>query len=174
MKEFKIKRMTMEEFKLKYHVEEKPGEDLFSCGYSLSELGDLMDRSEEDKTYILVEDKVYAELDLAKNEVCANHLSDQEIVESVEKLNERFRDSLIDLREYLYSGRGAANSSQAKEIQLLMNQCIQEAKEILDKYNIRSRDQLKVMSNKHFIAEFLNGLFEDELYNVDIEIDCGL
>lgn len=174
MREFKIKRMTMEEFKLKYHLEGKSGEGLFPSGYLLSELGDLMDKSQEDRTYILVENQVYEESAIIKDEVCANHLSAQEIVDRVEKLNERFRDSLIDLREYLYSGKGAASSSQAKEIQLLMNQCIHEAKEILEKHNIKSRDQLKEMSKKHFIVEFLNGLFEDELYNVDIEIDCGL
>ena len=174
MKAIRIKKMTIEEFKIEYNLEEKQGEGHFPCGYPVSELSTIIDSSDEEKTYILVEDKLYEEPGEVNSEVFVNHVSAQEAIEMLEGLNERFRDALISLREYLYHGMGAADSSRAKEIQLEMNQCINEAKVLLDRHAIKDRGQLKEMSKKYFMVEFLNSLFGDEGYSTEIEIDCGL
>ncbi|MDU6359743.1 MAG: hypothetical protein E6590_07190, partial [Clostridiales bacterium] len=83
--------------------------------------------------------------------------------------------AIIHLREFLYSGNRSADAEQKKrEIQGIMNSCISEAKVLLNQCQITDRNKLKKMSKKYFMAEFLNSLFENEVYNVEIEIDCGL
>lgn len=173
MKEFKIQRMTMEEFKLKYNLGERQGEGDFPRSYSVSELGNIMGMSNEDKTYILVEDRLYEVLNEVDGEGSTGKLLSQDEVETIERINEDFRDSLISLREQLYHG-GGLGSEKVKDIRLAMNRCINGAKEILDKNNIKDRDKLKGVSNKYFVEEFLGGLFGDEKYQLEDEIDCGL
>ncbi|HAT4359404.1 TPA: hypothetical protein I9151_002954, partial [Clostridium perfringens] len=100
----------------------------------------------------------------------------REDIETIEKLNEEFRDSLISLREFLYHGNGKLDSEEARAIQVSMNNNIKSAKEILNRHNIVDKDQLKKMSKKYFMPDFLNGVFGNEEYNFEneVEIDCGL
>ena len=99
-------------------------------------------------------------------------------IQRIEELNESFRDALINERE-LYHSRTMGNPAGEKEMHMLMQQYVKEAREILDKHDIKTRDGLKAMSKKYFTVEFLNELFKDnaynsEAYNIEIDIDCGL
>ncbi|NGU22053.1 hypothetical protein G6Z36_10405, partial [Clostridium perfringens] len=125
-----------------------------------------------EEVYFLIEDKLYAE---PKEAIGEGELSREEI-ETIEKLNEEFRDSLISLREFLYHGNGKLDSEEARDIQVSMNNNIKSAKEILNRHNIVDKDQLKKMSKKYFMPDFLNGVFGNEEYNFEneVEIDCGL
>ncbi|MEG0326838.1 MAG: hypothetical protein RR618_09985 [Cellulosilyticaceae bacterium] len=156
-----------------YNLSEEQSENYFSCGYPASELSNLMDEF-GDKTYILIEDKLYKEFKETSDEESSNSLVSQAEVEKIEKLNEEFRDALISSREYLYHGGSALNSEEAKAVRATMNGCINEAKEILNESDIKGIEQLKKMSKKHFIAEFLEGLFGNEIYHFEDHIDCGL
>lgn len=168
MQELKIKKMTMEEFKNEFSLE---GIEKLST-YELSELGNIIDNSKEGEIYFLVENKLYAE---PKASLCNEELSKSEI-ESIEKLNEEFRDSLISLREFLYHGNGKLDSEEARAIQVSMNNNIKTAKEILVKHNITNKDEIKKLSKKYFMPDFLNGVFGNEEYNFEneVDIDCGL
>ena len=155
MKELRIKKFTVEEFKNKFNLDNIEN----ISAYEVSELGNLFENSSED-VYFLIEDKLYAE---PKKAIGEGELSREEI-ETIEKLNEEFRDSLISLREFLYHGNGKLDSD------------IKSAKEILNRHNIVDKDQLKKMSKKYFMPDFLNGVFGNEEYNFEneVEIDCGL
>lgn len=168
MQELKIKKMTMEEFKDEFRLK---GIEKLST-YELSELGNIIDNSKEGEIYFLVENKLYAEPEAS---LCKEELSKSEI-ESIEKLNEEFRDSLISLREFLYHGNGKLDSEEARAIQISMNNNIKTAKEILVKHNITNKDEIKKLSKKYFMPDFLNGLFGNEEYNFEneVDIDCGL
>ena len=95
MKELRIKKFTVEEFKNKFNLDNIEN----ISAYEVSELGNLFENSSED-VYFLIEDKLYAE---PKKAIGEGELSREEI-ETIEKLNEEFRDSLISLREFLYHG----------------------------------------------------------------------
>ena len=55
-----------------------------------------------------------------------------------------------------------------------MNHCVKEAKILLSQNNIQDPATLKEVSNKYFMVEFLNGVFDTEIYAIEDEIDCGL
>ncbi|MDK0538170.1 hypothetical protein QTH16_08745 [Clostridium perfringens] len=167
MKELRIKKFTAEEFKNKFNLDNIEN----ISAYEISELGNLFENSSEE-VYFLIEDKLYAE---PKETIGEGELS-REDIETIEKLNEEFRDSLISLREFLYHGNGKLDSEEARTIQVAMNNNIKSAKEILNRYNIIDKDQLKKMSKKYFMPDFLNGVFGNEEYNFEneVEIDCGL
>lgn len=97
-----------------------------------------------------------------------------EDITKLEKLNADFRDALITFREYRYHGGGGLDEATVRAIQLAMNHCIKEAKVLLTQNNISDVDTLKKVTNKYFMIEFLNGVFDTEIYSVEDEIDCGL
>ena len=97
-----------------------------------------------------------------------------EEIEQLEKLNATFRDALISFREYRYHGGGQIDENILRNLQESMKLCVQEAKTILAQNNIQDLSTLKEMSNKYFMVEFLNGVFDTEIYAVEDEIDCGL
>nr|WP_307989388.1 hypothetical protein [uncultured Niameybacter sp.] len=97
-----------------------------------------------------------------------------EEIEQLEKLNATFRDALISFREYRYHGGGQIDENILRNLQESMKLCVQEAKTILAQNNIQDLSTLKEMSNKYFMIEFLNGVFDTEIYAVEDEIDCGL
>ena len=167
MKELRIKKFTVEEFKNKFNLDSIEN----ISAYEISELGNLFENSSEE-VYFLIEDKLYAE---PKESIGEGELS-REDIETIEKLNEEFRDSLISLREFLYHGNGKLDSEEARDIQVSMNNNIKSAKEILNRHNIVDKDQLKKMSKKYFMPDFLNGVFGNAEYNFEneVEIDCGL
>ena len=137
MKELRIKKFTVEEFKNKFNLDNIEN----ISAYEVSELGNLFENSSEE-VYFLIEDKLYAE---PKEAIGEGELS-REDIETIEKLNEEFRDSLISLREFLYHGNGKLDSKEARDIQVSMNNNIKLAKEILNRHNIVDKDQLKKMS----------------------------
>lgn len=92
----------------------------------------------------------------------------------LEKLNETFRDALIQFREHRYHGGNTLNEDILRNLQGTMNKCITEAKLLLAKNNISNISALKEASNKYFMIEFLNGVFDTEIYSIEDEIDCGL
>ena len=157
MKELRIKKFTVEEFKNKFNLDNIEN----ISAYEVSELGNLFENSSEE-VYFLIEDKLYAE---PKEAIGEGELS-REDIETIEKLNEEFRDSLISLREFLYHGNGKLDSEEARDIQVSMNNNIKSAKEILNRHNIVDKDQLKKMSKKYFMPDFLNGVFGNEEYNL--------
>lgn len=146
MKELRIKKFTVEEFKNKFNLDNIEN----ISAYEISELGNLFENSSEE-VYFLIEDKLYAE---PKEAIGEGELS-REDIETIEKLNEEFRDSLISLREFLYHGNGKLDSEEARSIQVAMNNNIKSAKEILNRHNIIDKDQLKKMSKKYFMPDFL-------------------
>ena len=156
MKELRIKKFTVEEFKNKFNLDNIEN----ISAYEVSELENLFENSSEE-VYFLIEDKLYAE---PKEAIGEGELS-REDIETIEKLNEEFRDSLISLREFLYHGNGKLDSEEARSIQVAMNNNIKSAKEILNRHNIIDKDQLKKMSKKYFMPDFLNGVFGNEEYN---------
>ena len=85
-------------------------------------------------------------------------------------------DTLISLREFLYHGNGKLDSEEVEIFSFQLNNNIKSAKEILNRHNIVDKDQLKKMSKKYFMPDFLNGVFGNEEYNFEneVEIDCGL
>lgn len=97
-----------------------------------------------------------------------------EEIEQLEKLNATFRDALISFREYRYHGGGQIDENILRNLQESMKLCVNEAKTILAQNNIQDLSTLKEMSNKYFMVEFLNGVFDTEIYAVEDEIDCGL
>lgn len=97
-----------------------------------------------------------------------------EEIEKLEKLNATFRDALISFREYRYHGGGQIDENILRNLQESMKLCVKEAKTILAQNNIQDLSTLKEMSNKYFMVEFLNGVFDTEIYAVEDEIDCGL
>ncbi|MBP3910663.1 MAG: hypothetical protein J6D39_03985 [Niameybacter sp.] len=164
MNQLTIQKITKEAFEAQYQLNGQ--------SYALTELGKVMELAKEDTVCMLVEDRLYinpVQLSLK------GAITDEEALAKVEALNETFRDAIIHLREFLYSGnRSAAAEQKKREIQGIMNSCISEAKVLLNQCQITDRNKLKKMSKKYFMAEFLNSLFENEVYNVEIEIDCGL
>lgn len=168
MKELKIKKMTEEEFKNEF----KLGSIDEIKAYELSELGNIIEISNEEEVYFLVDNKLYA---TPKDTTCDEEISQSDI-ETIEKLNEEFRDSLISLREFLYHGNGKLDSAEAVAIQVSMNNNIKAAKEIVVKHSIIDKDEMKKLSKKYFMPDFLNGVFGNEEYNFEneVEIDCGL
>lgn len=164
MNQLTIQKMTKQSFEMNYDLNER--------SYDLTELGQLIDQAQKDTVCILVEDQLYV------NPVSLNiqqDLTSEEIVSKLETLNESFRDALIHLREFLYSGnRGIEAEQKKKEIQALMNQYIREAKGLVEQGHIMNQDYLKKASKKYFMVEFLNAVFENEVYDAEIEIDCGL
>lgn len=168
MKELKIKKMTEEEFKNEF----KLGSIDEIKAYELSELGNIIEISNEEEVYFLVDNKLYA---TPKATTCDEEISQSDI-ESIEKLNEEFRDSLISLREFLYHGNGKLDSAEAVAIQVSMNNNIKTAKEIVVKHSITNKDEIKKLSKKYFMPDFLNGVFGNEEYNFEneVDIDCGL
>ena len=62
------------------------------------------------------------------------------------------------------------------EIQAFMNLKIKEGKNILLKYEELSKEDLKKSSKKYFMPDFLQGIFGEEDYSFEkeVEIDCGL
>lgn len=97
-----------------------------------------------------------------------------EEISKLEKLNATFRDALISFREYRYHGGGEIDESILRNLQESMNHCVKEAKTLLAQNNIQDVSTLKEVSNKYFMVEFLNGVFDMEIYAVEDEIDCGL
>lgn len=97
-----------------------------------------------------------------------------EEIAKLEKLNATFRDALISFREYRYHGGGEIDENILRNLQESMKLCVNEAKTLLAKNNIQDLSTLKEMSNKYFMVEFLNGVFDTEIYAVEDEIDCGL
>lgn len=96
-------------------------------------------------------------------------------IERIEELHDLFRDKLIDLREHLTSTNDSIHSDQSKEIKLAMDSYIKECKSILIKNKIKNEFELKEVSKKFFIPDFLNLVFDiDLLYVEEDEIDCGL
>lgn len=96
-------------------------------------------------------------------------------IERIEELHDLFRDKLIDLREHLTSTNDSIYSDQSKEIKLAMDSYIKECKSILIKNKIKNEFELKEVSKKFFIPDFLNLVFDiDLLYVEEDEIDCGL
>lgn len=100
-------------------------------------------------------------------------------IQKVEELNESFRDALVQEREYMGNARTIVDPAQAKEVQAIIKKCVEEARVILDQNDVKSREELKIMSKKYFMMEFLNELFKDGVYdseacNMEIDIDCGL
>ena len=168
MKELKIKKMTEEEFKNEF----KLGSIDEIKAYELSELGNIIEISNEEEVYFLVDNKLYA---TPKAIACDEEISQSDI-ETIEKLNEEFRDSLISLREFLYHGNGKLDSAEAVAIQVSMNNNIKVAKEIVVKHSITNKDEMKKLSKKYFMPDFLNGVFGNEEYNFEneVDIDCGL
>lgn len=168
MQELKIKKMTIEEFKNEFSLDNM--ENILA--YELNELGNIIDNSKEEEVYFLVENKLYA---TPKASTCDEEICQSEI-ETIEKLNEEFRDSLISLREFLYHGNGKLDSEEAVAIQVSMNNNIKAAKEIVIKHNITDKSEMKKLSKKYFMPDFLNGVFGNEEYNFEneVEIDCGL
>ena len=132
MKELRIKKFTVEEFKNKFNLDNIEN----ISAYEVSELGNLFENSSEE-VFFLIEDKLYAE---PKEAIGEGELS-REDIETIEKLNEEFRDSLISLREFLYHGNGKLDSEEARDIQVSMNNNIKSAKEILNRHNIVDKDQ---------------------------------
>lgn len=165
MKELHIKHMTEEEFKKKFKIDK-----LENVAYhEISELKELVKKA-EGEYYYLVTDLLFEDPSADYDE---EDLSEEEI-KTIEDLNDEFRDSLIELREFLCHNNGSLDSEKAKELQISMNKNIKEAKEILTKHNISNKEELKKMSNKFFMPDFLNGVFGDEEYNIENEVDCGL
>lgn len=163
MKQLNIQKITIEAFQAKYEVNEP--------SYPVARLSEVMDLVKEDTVCFLVEDRLYVDPAVASSK---RALTDQEAIARLEVLNETFRDAIIQLREVRYNGNtGAALEEKVKEIQRVMNDCINEAKGILNQCQIKDRNKLKKMSRKYFMAEFLNSLFDNEIYNVEVEIDCG-
>ena len=164
MNQLTIQKMTKQAFEMNYDLNER--------SYDLTELGQLIDQAQKDTVCILVEDKLYVN-PMPLND--KQDLTNEEIVLKLETLNESFRDALIHLREFLYSGnRGIEAEQKKKEIQSLMNQYIHEAKGFVEQGHIMNQDHLKKASKKYFMVEFLNAVFENEVYDAEIEIDCGL
>lgn len=168
MKELKIKKVTLEDFKKDFNLL-----DLDKVKtYELSDLGNIMEISKDNEVYFLIEDKLYAK---PKETICYEEISKSEI-ETIEKLNEEFRDSLISLREFLYHSNGKLDSKEAIDMQISMNNNIKDAKEIVVKYEMKDKSDLKKLSKKYFMPDFLNGVFGEEEYNFEneVDIDCGL
>lgn len=164
MNQLTIQKMTKQAFEMNYNLNGR--------SYDLTELGQLIDRAPKDTVCILVEDQLYV------NPMPLNvqqGLTSEEIVSKLETLNESFRDALIHLREFVYSGsRGTEVEQKKKEIQVLMNQYIHEAKRLVEQGHVINQHHLKKVSKKYFMVEFLNAVFENEVYDAEIEIDCGL
>lgn len=167
MKEIRIEKVTLEEFKGKF---KEVNMDKIKS-YALGDLNKIFENSIE-VSYFLIGDRIYSPLEKREG---LKELTKEDI-EIIENLNEEFRDSLISLREFLYNGRGALESKEAMEIQAFMNLKIKEGKNILLKYEELSKEDLKKSSKKYFMPDFLQGIFGEEDYSFEkeVEIDCGL
>ena len=164
MNQLTIQKITKQAFEMNYDLNER--------SYDLTELGQLIDQAQKDTVCMLVEGKLYINPVPLK---AKQDFMNQEIISKIETLNESFRDALIHLREFLYSGnRGIEAEQKKKEIQALMNQYIHEAKVLVEQGHIIDQDHLKKASKKYLMVEFLNAVFENEVYDAEIEIDCGL
>lgn len=173
MSELKIRSITLEDFKAQYHLTSAPGEIGFPKGYEITKLEELMKSKENQSVYYLIEGKLY-EAPKTQEEILESHPSREVDLQRVEGLNDQFRDALISLREYLYQGNGRSDSIEAKAIRAEMKQYIEEAQAIVKRCQIKNKEQLKANSKKYFLIEFLSGIFGDEIYNTETEIDCGL
>lgn len=164
MKELNIKNITLEEFKSLYNIKDENK----AVSHPVSELGTLMAKG-EDKVYYLIGDKLFEEpvLDINKDEVSA------EDKETIERLHDEFRDSLVDYRDYLYYRNGKENTEEAKSIQINMGKAVKNARAIVSKYNIKDEEEIKLMSSKFFIPDFLNAVLGTETFNDAYDIDCG-
>lgn len=173
MKEFNIKNMFMEEFDSIYKLNDNQKKDYFSCCYRVTEIANLIESSNGNKTFILIEDMLYEDPETFKYKDDLKSLVSKEDIEAIESLHDNFRDSLVDFREYLYSPNGEMGSPIYIKIQASMGKCINETKLILNKYNIGNEEKLKEISSKFFIPDFLNNLFGNNEYEQEYEIDCG-
>ena len=166
MKELNIKNITMEEFKNLYNIVE---ESEMPKSYPVSELGAIMAKG-EDKIYYLIVGTLYEEpkKDIKTDEVSKN---DKEAFES---LHDKFRDALVDYRDFLCHKGGKENSAEAMQIQKNMAAIITDAKNIVSKYNVQSEEDIKLMSKKFFIPDFISAILGTETFNDAYDIDCGL
>ncbi|MGL5414537.1 MAG: hypothetical protein ACRDDY_19660 [Clostridium sp.] len=92
----------------------------------------------------------------------------------LEELHNNFRDSLVDLREFLFSNGETVHSDKAKEFKASIDGCVREGKIILRDNNIKTKEELKEKYTKFLIPDFLNELFDCNVYIPEDEIDCGL
>lgn len=169
MTELKIQKITLEEFKLKYKLNDCSGIESFS----LNELPSLMNKFEAceelEKILYLIEDKLYTQPNVFSKNI---EISKDE-VEKIVKLHDEFRNHLVDFRECMYFNNSLAYTDKAKATKLEMNNCVKSAKSILVQYNIDSEEKLKAVCSKFFIPDFTKSVFGKDSYNVDNEIDCG-
>ena len=173
MKELNIKQMTKEAFVAQYNLTEEESQSYFAKGHPVSELANLMSQS-EGVNYLLIEGQLYQAYDVAQTTEEQVPSVEQSDIEKIEQLNEAFRDALIHLREYMYHPNSSINSEKAKVVKREMEACIMQAKEVLNKHEIKDVETLKKLSKKHFIAEFLEGVCGSEIYYFEDHIDCGL
>ncbi|MGL4876183.1 MAG: hypothetical protein ACRC30_16200 [Clostridium sp.] len=92
----------------------------------------------------------------------------------LEELNNKFRDALVDLREFLFSNDESIHSDKAKNFKALMDGCVREGKIILRDNNIKTKEEFKEVYRKFLIPDFLNELFDCNVYIPEDEIDCGI
>ncbi|WP_297631511.1 hypothetical protein [uncultured Clostridium sp.] len=97
-----------------------------------------------------------------------------EEIQKLESLNNEFRDILVGLREFLFSSDETMYSDEARGFQKTMDNCVREGKKILRENNIKTEEELKSVCKKFLIPDFLNGLFDNNVYIPEEEIDCGL
>ncbi|MGL4850106.1 MAG: hypothetical protein ACRC28_14490 [Clostridium sp.] len=97
-----------------------------------------------------------------------------EDINKLEELNNKFRDALVDLREFLFSNGETVHSEKAKEFKALMDGCVREGKIILRDNGIKTKEELKEVYTKFLIPDFSNELFDCNVYIPEDEIDCGL
>lgn len=97
-----------------------------------------------------------------------------EEIQVLEDLNNKFRDALVELREFLFSNNETMFSDKAREFQRVMDSCVREGKKIIKENNIKTIEELKAVCNKFLIPDFLNELFDNNVYIPEEEVDCGL
>ncbi|MGL6115108.1 MAG: hypothetical protein ACRC1R_08705 [Cetobacterium sp.] len=97
-----------------------------------------------------------------------------EEIQKLESLNNEFRDILVGLREFLFASDETMYSDEARGFQRTMDNCVREGKKILRENDIKTAEELKAVCNKFLIPDFLNGLFDNNVYIPEEEIDCGL
>lgn len=169
MTELKIQKITLEEFKLKYKLNDCSGVE----GFSLNELPSLMEkfevREDLEKVCYLIDGKLYVDPNAFSN----NTQISKEEVESIVKLHDEFRNHLVDFRECMYFNNSLAYTDKAKVTKIEMDNCVKNAKNILAKYSIDSEEKLKTVCSKFFIPDFTKSIFGKDSYNVVDEIDCG-
>ncbi|MGL5634318.1 MAG: hypothetical protein ACRCX8_02330 [Sarcina sp.] len=166
MREVKIKSLSMDEFKKIYSIEELP------CNYPTSELTRIMNMLDNNnETYFLIDGRLYEE---PSAEMIVTREMSEETIEKLVKIHDDFRDTLVELREFLHYKNGEIDSPEAKEMQGSMNYKVSITKEMFKEYGITDMESLKKVTNKFFIPDFLNRVFGKQVYDIENEIDCGL